>query len=78
MLQPHLLQNCRLRRVGPEASVGAGNVLYENDDILLDSDTNSRLSMTLQPGDHTIETTTCYARTSGDFTLTIAGLGSSQ
>ena len=53
-------------------------MLYENDDILLGSDTDSRLSMTLQPGDHTIEATTCYTRTSGDFTLTIAGLGSSQ
>ena len=55
-----------------------GSVLYENDDILLGSDTNSRLSVTLQPGDYTIEATTYYAQTSGDFTLTIAGLGSSE
>ena len=55
-----------------------GSVLYENDDILLGSDTNSRLSVTLQPGDYTMEATTYYAQTSGDFTLTIAGLGSSQ
>ena len=55
-----------------------GSVLYENDDILVGSDTNSRLSVTLQPGDYTIEATTYYAQTRGDYTLTIAGLGSSE
>ena len=51
-----------------------GSVLYENDDILLGSDTNSRLSVTLQPGDYTIEATTYDAGATGRFTLTISGL----
>ena len=55
----------------------SGNTLHENDDILLGSNTNSRLSVTLQPGDYTIEATTYYAQTDGDFTLTLEGLSSS-
>ena len=56
----------------------SGNTLHENDDILLGSNTNSRLSVTLQPGNYTIEVTTYFAQTDGNFTLTIAGLGSSS
>ena len=55
----------------------SGNALHENDDILLGSNTNSRLSVTLQPGEYTIEATTYYAQTDGDFTLTVEGLSSS-
>ena len=51
-----------------------GSVLYENDDILVGSDTNSSLSVTLQPGDYTIEATTYDAGATGQFTLTISGL----
>ena len=51
-----------------------GSVLYENDDILVGSDTNSRLSVTLQPGDYTIEATTYGAGATGQFTLAISGL----
>ena len=54
-----------------------GTVLYEEDDIDYPSNTNSRLSETLQAGDYTIETTTYNAQTSGDFTLTIGGLNPS-
>ena len=56
----------------------SGTVLYDDDDIVYGVNTDSRLSVTLQPGDYTIEATTYYAQTDGNFTLTIAGLGSSQ
>ena len=56
----------------------SGTVLYEEDDIDYPSNTNSRLSETLQAGDYTIEATTYYAETSGGFTLRIEGLSSSQ
>ena len=52
----------------------SGTVLYEEDDIVYGGDTDSRLSVTLQPGDYTIEATTYSPATSGSFTLTIAGL----
>ena len=48
-----------------------GQTLHSNDDIVYGVDTDSRLSETLQPGDYTIEATTYYAQTDGDFTLTI-------
>ena len=53
-------------------------VLYEEDDINYPSNTNSRISENLAVGDYTIEATTYYAHKEGDFTLTVAGLGSSQ
>ena len=56
----------------------SGTVLYEDDDIVYGVNTNSRLSENLQPGDYTIEATTYYAQTDGDFTLKIEGLGPSQ
>ena len=56
----------------------SGAVLYEEDDIVYGVDTNSRLSENLQAGDYTIEATTYYAQTDGDFSLKIEGLRSSQ
>ena len=53
-------------------------VLHEEDDIDYPSNTNSRLAETLQAGDYTIEVTTYYADKSGEFTLTISGLDSTQ
>ena len=55
----------------------SGTVLYEEDDIVYGVSTNSRLSETLQAGDYTIEATTYYAQTDGDFTMIIGGLDSS-
>ncbi len=55
-----------------------GDMLHENDDIVYGADLNSRLSITLQPGDYTIEATTYRAETEGNFTLTIAGLGEAE
>ena len=55
-----------------------GDVLYEEDDIDYPNNTNSSLSERLEAGDYTIEATTYYAQKQGDFTLTVAGLGSSQ
>ena len=54
-----------------------GTALFEEDDINYPSNTNSRLTETLQAGDYTIEATTYYAQTDGDFSLTISGLSSS-
>ena len=53
-------------------------VLHEEDDIDYPSNTNSQLAKTLQAGDYTIEATTYYANKSGEFTLTISGLDSTQ
>ena len=52
----------------------SGTVLYEEDDIVYGVNTNSRLSENLDAGDYTIEATTYYAQTDGDFTLKIEGL----
>ena len=52
----------------------SGTVLYEEDDIVYGVNTNSRLSENLDAGDYTIEATTYYAQTDGDFTLTIEEL----
>ena len=52
-----------------------GDTLHENDDIAGGgANLNSQLSVSLQPGDYTIEATTYYAVRSGDFTLEIEGL----
>ncbi len=56
----------------------SGNTLREHDDIVLGSNTNSQLIVTLQPGDYTIEATTYKPGTAGDFTLTIEGLGQAE
>ena len=52
-----------------------GSVLHEHDDIESGgADTDSMLSVTLQPGEYTIEATTYAAAVTGDFTLTLQGL----
>ena len=51
-----------------------GETLHSNDDLVYGVNTNSRLSENLQAGDYTIEATTYYAQTDGDFTLTIEEL----
>ena len=61
-----------------EGHGSSGTVLYEEDDIVLGVNTDSRLSENLQAGDYTIEATTYYAQTDGDFTLKIEGPGPSQ
>ena len=54
-----------------------GETLHSNDDLVYGVNTNSRLSENLDAGDYTIEATTYYAQTDGDFTLIIGGLDSS-
>ena len=53
-----------------------GTVLYEEDDIEYPVNTNSMMSESLEAGDYTIEVTTYYAQTEGDFMLTIESVGS--
>ena len=55
----------------------SGTVLYEEDDIVYGVNTNSWIAESLEAGEYTIEATTYIAQTEEDFTLTIAGLGSS-
>ena len=56
-----------------------GDTLHSNDDIASGGvNLNSRLSVTLQPGNYTIEATTYHAEREGDFTLTIEGLGEAE
>ena len=56
-----------------------GATLHSNDDTAGGGvNLNSRLSVTLQPGDYTIEATTYGPETSGAFTLTTAGLGQAE
>ena len=56
-----------------------GDTLHSNDDIAGGGvNLNSRLSVTLQPGSYTIEATTYSPETSGEFTLTIEGLGEAE
>ncbi|MDE2938570.1 MAG: S8 family serine peptidase [Chloroflexota bacterium] len=49
--------------------------LHENDDIEAGANTNSRITATLTAGAYTIEATTYDTGQSGEFTLTISGLG---
>ena len=52
-----------------------GATLHENDDIEAGGvNLNSRISVSLQAGDYTIEATTYNALVEGDFTLTVEGL----
>ena len=55
-----------------------GDTLHESDDIDYPSNTNSRLTGTLQAGDYTVEVTTYYAEKTGHFTLTVEGLSEEQ
>ena len=52
----------------------SGAVLHKNDDVRRSS-TNSRIQETLQPGSYTIEATAYTSDTTGDFSLTVEGLG---
>ena len=58
-----------------EGDARSGDSLYENDDIAAGADLNSRLTAPLRAGAYTIEATTYAPRETGDFTLTIFGLG---
>ena len=53
----------------------SGDFLHENDDIQAGANTNSRITATLAAGTYTIEATTYDTGVTGDFTLTISGLG---
>ena len=53
-----------------------GAALYENDDYNYPTSTDSRIEETLEAGTYTIEATTYTAGVTGDFTLTINGIGS--
>ena len=53
----------------------SGTAAYENDDIVAGTDTNSRIQATLGAGTYTIEATTYSAGETGNFTLTVSGLG---
>ena len=52
-----------------------GAALYENDDYNYPASTDSRIEETLEAGTYTIEATTYTAGVTGDFTLTINGIG---
>jgi hypothetical protein len=53
----------------------SGDFVLENDDIEAGIDLNSRITATLAAGTYTIEATTYDTGETGDFTLTISGLG---
>ena len=53
----------------------SGDFLHENDDIEAGANLNSRITATLTAGTYTIEATTYDTGRSGEFTLTISGLG---
>ena len=53
----------------------SGDFLHENDDIVLVTNTNSRIEETLMAGTYTIEATTYGFGEMGSFTLTVSGLG---
>ena len=55
---------------------GTGEILAEHDDIdEYNGNFNSRIERTLDAGDYLIEATTYYAKATGDFTLTVEGVG---
>ena len=58
-----------------EGEAKSGDFLHENDDIVLATDTNSRIEETLAAGTYTIEATTYGFGETGSFTLTVSGLG---
>ena len=51
-----------------------GPDLYENDDIIPNSNLNSHIEQRLQPGEYTIEATTYYSQKTGEFTLEVSGI----
>ena len=58
-----------------EGEAKEGDFLHENDDIVLVTNTNSRIEETLAAGTYTIEATTYGFGETGSFTLTVSGLG---
>ena len=58
-----------------EGESKSGDFLHENDDIVLVTNTNSRIEETLAAGTYTIEATTFGFGEMGSFTLTVSGLG---
>ena len=58
-----------------EGEAKEGDFLHENDDIVLATNTNSRIEETLAAGTYTIEATTYGFGETGSFTLTVSGLG---
>ena len=51
-----------------------GEIIAENDDIDTDAENyNSRITVTLQPNDYSIETTTYNPAVAGEFTVTVSG-----
>ena len=59
-----------------QGEVKSGTALHENDDYQ-GSTSKSQIQETLAAGTYTIEATTYHAAQTGDFTLTVGGLGSS-
>ena len=53
----------------------SGDLLHENNDIVLVTNLNSRIQETLAAGTYTIEATTYSVGQMGSFTLTVSGLG---
>ena len=51
-----------------------GNIEHYNDDIVVNENSDSRISESLSAGDYTIAATTYGVETSGTFTLTVSGL----
>ena len=58
-----------------EGEAKEGDFLHENDDIVLVTNTNSRIEETLAAGTYTIEATTYGFGEMGSFSLTVSGLG---
>ena len=58
-----------------EGAAKSGAVAHENDDIVVGTNTDSRIQETLGAGTYTIEATTYSAGETGSFTLTVSGLG---
>ena len=57
-----------------EGAAKSGTAAHENDDIVVGTDTDSRIQATLVDGIYTIEATTYSAGETGSFTLTVSGL----
>ena len=55
-----------------EGGTTDGKVVVENDDVVVNENTNSRIVTTLAAGAHTIEATTYHTAQTGEFSLTIS------
>ena len=55
-----------------EGGTTDGKVVTENDDVVVNENTNSRIVTTLAAGAHTIEATTYHMAQTGEFSLTIS------